>query len=507
MKRIKVVSWSVVILSFSMILLILLQVSHITSSYNASSEIIERAISESINQTIITLQKQEVAIFVYDKIKAQGNAGKQGQKNAKAQPNTQVASYFDEENIPSNNVVRISDNHSYSIQNDEIDAIEAYYLGQMTNPKSEFNKLAIQLEAEFTQRQIPIEKRFDAETIRRVLKRTLTSYGIDMDFEFAIVDDNNLAIKIASDRFNIERYDKCYKYNMIPGNVMEDPNLFLVDFPTKKNAIWQSVFSQILLSLIVSCLFLASFSIAIGTILKQKKINTVKTDFVNNMTHEFKTPIATIKLAATAIKSPQVIENAETISGMCEVILQETSRMTQHVEQVLQIATLDKNGLKLNLTDEDANAFVRDVASTMDLQVSQKGGKLSIDTCEGEVHIQMDSVLMTTVLLNLIDNAIKYSQGAPEIQVKTFTKGDRFFFTVKDNGIGMTKEAQNKIFERFYRAHTGNTHNVKGFGLGLNYAKEIVLAHHGLISVNSTVGKGSTFKVSLPLTLKDINYE
>ena len=128
--------------------------------------------------------------------------------------------------------------------------------------------------------------------------------------------------------------------------------------------------------MLISILFIATFSIAIFTILKQKKLNAIKTDFVNNMTHEFKTPIATIKLAATAIKSPQVFENKETISGMAEVILQETSRMTQHVEQVLQIATLDRNGLKLNLTDEDANAFVRDVAGTMSLQVTQKGGSL-----------------------------------------------------------------------------------------------------------------------------------
>lgn len=506
MKRKEVFSWSVVILSISMILLIVLQASHITSSYKASSEIIERAISEAISQTAITLQKQEVAIFVYDKIKSESN-GKMDLKPPKSQVNAQIASFFDEENIPNTNIVTISDKHNYSIDDGNVDEIEAYYLGQMSDPKSQFNKLAMQLEAEFTQRQIPIEKRFDAETIERVLKRTLLSFGIDMDFEFAIIDDANMEIKIASNNFDISRYDKCYKYNMIPGSVMEFPNLLLVDFPTKKNAIWESVFSQVLLSVLVSLLFLASFSIAIGAILKQKKINAVKTDFVNNMTHEFKTPIATIKLAATAIKSPQVIENKDTVSGMCEVILQETSRMTQHVEQVLQIAQLDRNGLKLKLTNEDANAFVRDVASNMDLQVSQRGGKLNINTCEGEVRIQMDTVLMTTVLINLLDNAIKYSHDAPEITVTTYTKGDRFFFTVKDNGIGMSKDAQSKIFDRFYRASTGNTHNVKGFGLGLNYAKEIVLAHHGLISVSSTIGKGSTFTVSLPLTIKDINYE
>ncbi|MBR4584882.1 MAG: HAMP domain-containing histidine kinase [Bacteroidales bacterium] len=505
MKKKKVVSWSIVMLSVSMIVLIMLQVSHITSSYKKSAEITERAINEAINQTIITLQKQEVAIFVYDKFKVQ-DGGKTDTRPDKVHINSTVTSYFDEENIP-NNAIKISDKHSYSIKNEDVDAIEAYYLGQLSDPSSQFNKLAIQLEAEFTCRQLPIEKRFDAETIERVLRRTLTSFGIDMNFEFAIIDDISMETKLASKNFDISRLDKCYKYNMTPGNVMENPNLFVVDFPTKKNAIFASIYSQVIVSLLISILFIATFSVAIFTILKQKKLNAIKTDFVNNMTHEFKTPIATIKLAATAIKSPQVIENKETISGMAEVILQETSRMTQHVEQVLQIATLDRNGLKLNLTDEDANAFVRDVAGTMSLQVSQKGGSLQIETCDGEVHIQMDTVLMTTVLINLIDNAIKYTKDAPEIYVSTYTKGDRFFFAVKDNGIGMSKDAQTKVFDRFYRAHTGNTHNVKGFGLGLNYAKEIVLAHHGLITVNSTEGKGSTFTVSLPLTLKDINYE
>ena len=505
MKKNKVVSWSIVMLSVSMIVLIMLQVSHITSSYKKSAEIIERALNEAINQTIITLQKQEVAIFVYDKFKARNNTGKNNLKPDKISVNS-ATSFFDEENIPTN-AIRIDDKHSYSLKNEDIDAIEAYYLGQMSDPSSQFNTLALQLEAEFTRRQIPIEKRFDAETIERVLQRTLNSFGIDMDFEFAVIDDITMDIKIASDKFDIGRLYQCYKYNMNSGNIMENPNLFVVDFPSKKDAIFASIYSQVILSLLISILFIASFSVAIFSILRQKKLNAIKTDFVNNMTHEFKTPIATIKLAATAIKSPQAMENKETISGMAEIILQETSRMTQHVEQVLQIATLDKNGLKLKLTDEDANAFVRDVAGTMALQVSQKGGSLTIDTCEGEVHIQMDTVLMTTVLINLIDNAIKYSEESPIIHVSTYTKGDRFFFSVKDNGIGMTKDAQSKVFDRFYRASTGNTHNVKGFGLGLNYAKEIVLAHHGFISVNSTVGKGSTFTVSLPLTLKDINYD
>ena len=506
MKKRNIASWSIVLLSFSMIVVVILQVNHITSSYKKSAEIIERAINEAINQTIISLQKQEVAIFVYDKFKSQENSRINNIKPNKPNINTTVTSYFDEENIP-NTTIHSSDKNSYNIKDEDIDAIEAYYLGQLSDPNSRFSKLAIQLEAEFTCRQLPVEKRFDAETIERVLSRTLSSFGIDMGFEFAIIDDINMETKVASKNFDINRYDKCYKYNMTPGNAMENPNLFVVDFPNKKDAIMASIYSQVILSLLISILFIVSFSVAIFSILRQKKLDAVKTDFVNNMTHEFKTPIATIKLAATAIKSPQIIENKETISGMAEVILQETSRMTQHVEQVLQIATLDRNGLKLNLTDEDMNMFIRDVASNMELQVTQKGGKLTIDTCDREVHMQIDTVLMTTVILNLIDNAIKYTKEAPEIHINTYTKGDRFFFSVKDNGIGMTKEAQSKIFDRFYRASTGNTHNVKGFGLGLNYAKEIVLAHHGLITVNSTVGKGSTFTVSLPLTLKDKNYE
>ncbi len=490
MKKKIVVSWSIVILSVSMIFLIILQVSHIVSSYKKSAEIIEIAINEAITQAALTLQKQEVAIFVYDKLKSQNNSQDSQTELTKG-----------------NNAIKSTENQSFVINVDDFDAIEAYYLEQLSDPKSQFNKLAIQLEAEFMQRQIPIEKRFDAKTIERVLKRSLNSLGINLDFEFAIVDDSNMAIKIASDNFDIDRYDKCYKYNIITNNLTENPNVLIVDFPTKKTAIGKSIFSQVLLSLLVSVLYIVSFGIAIGSILRQKKLNTIKNDFVNNMTHEFKTPIATIKLAATSIKSPQVIENKETVSGMCEVILQETSRMTQHVEQVLQIATLDKNGLKLNLTDEDANAFVRDVVGGIELQVNQKGGKLIVDTCEGEVRLQMDTVLMTTVLINLLDNAIKYSKDTPIIYVSTYTKGDRFFFSVKDNGIGMDREAQTKVFERFYRASTHNVHNVKGFGLGLNYAREIVLAHHGIITVNSTLGKGSTFTVSLPLTIKDISYE
>jgi two-component system phosphate regulon sensor histidine kinase PhoR len=217
------------------------------------------------------------------------------------------------------------------------------------------------------------------------------------------------------------------------------------------------------------------------------------------MTHEFKTPIATIKLAAASIKNEKTRSNAVATDHMLDIITQETTKMNHHIEQVLQMAVLDKQNLEVNKTKEDINEIVSDTVENIELVIEEKGGNITLNICNDNIIIPVDRDLITNVISNLLDNAIKYSKEIPEIVVTTYVKSDKYHIDIKDNGIGMSKEVQNKVFDRFYRAPTGNVHNIKGFGLGLNYAREIVDAHKGSISVKSTQGKGSTFTVSLPL--------
>jgi len=187
------------------------------------------------------------------------------------------------------------------------------------------------------------------------------------------------------------------------------------------------------------------------------------------------------------------------MSNMLEIITQETNRMNHHVEQVLQMAVLEKQNLEVKKNKESINDLVNDTVNNIELVVSEKGGSVKLNACAEDVYLNIDRDLMNNVISNLLDNAIKYSHDNPEITVSTYVKGDKFNIAIEDKGIGMSKEVAGKVFERFYRAPTGNVHNIKGFGLGLNYAKEIVVAHKGTITVKSSPGKGSTFTVSLPL--------
>ena len=208
-------------------------------------------------------------------------------------------------------------------------------------------------------------------------------------------------------------------------------------------------------------------------LIKQKKME-IKNDFINNMTHEFKTPIiATIKLAAASIQSNNAKENPEFVNNMLNIINQETNRMNSHVEQVLQMAVLDKKNVQLKISTENINELVAEVAKNIELVILEKNGELKLNLCEENPNLRIDRDLIANALNNLLDNAIKYSKTSPEITVNTYIKNDKFNISVEDKGIGMSKDVLNKIFERFYRAHTGNLHNIKGFGLGLNYATKL----------------------------------
>ena len=273
----------------------------------------------------------------------------------------------------------------------------------------------------------------------------------------------------------------------------------LVDFPNKNQYALESIYAQLATSIFLILIFILVFGISTYALIRQKKLSEIKNDFINNMTHEFKTPIATIRLAAASIKNEKARSNPDAMENMLDIITQETNRMNHHVELVLQMAVLDKQNLELKKEKEDINDIIYDSVHNIELVIAEKGGVVTFNPCEDNVFLNIDRDLLGNVLSNLLDNAIKYSKDFPEITVNSFIKGDKFNISIEDKGIGMSKEVQNKIFDRFYRAPMGNVHNIKGFGLGLNYAREIVYAHKGFISVKSTQGKGSVFTISLPL--------
>jgi two-component system phosphate regulon sensor histidine kinase PhoR len=242
------------------------------------------------------------------------------------------------------------------------------------------------------------------------------------------------------------------------------------------------------------------FAVSVFTILKQKRLSEVKTDFINNMTHELKTPISTIALSSDVLRKVDENTDLERVKQYATIIHAENSRLESQVERVLQLAKLEKDKIQLKKEAIAVHGLVEKCAQAFDLVISQKQGDLKLDLSAESDQIYADRVHLSNVIHNLLDNATKYAEETPQIEVRTYNEKGGLVIEVVDNGKGMTEDQMKQIFEKFYRVPTGSVHDVKGFGLGLYYVKEIVSAHRGRIEVQSEIGVGSTFKIVLPQT-------
>jgi two-component system phosphate regulon sensor histidine kinase PhoR len=328
-----------------------------------------------------------------------------------------------------------------------------------------------------------------------LLKDEFQKSNLEEDFEYGIYDCFTDSIVYGS-RISFNDLNIRAKADQIHGlkEFEPDGHYFGVVFPNKTAFLLKQLDFWMYSSFVI-LLIVIFFSYTISAMLKQKKLAEIKTDFVNNMTHELKTPISTIGLSADAISNPAIAANPERLSQYVSIIRNENSRLKSQVERVLQIAALTPN--KVNLKDELINVheIINNALATFQMQVEEKEGSINCKLDAGHALMRGDLVHITNVIYNLLDNAIKYTEDAPIIQISTFNSNDQIVISVKDNGIGITKSDQNMIFEKFYRVPTGNLHSVRGFGLGLFYVKTIVKAHKGKIEVESNPGKGSTFTI------------
>ncbi|WP_452221017.1 sensor histidine kinase [Lacinutrix salivirga] len=343
----------------------------------------------------------------------------------------------------------------------------------------------------------PIHKRVKADEIQRLLDFKLVEDGINIPYEFAIYS-NDLATKVQSENFELEK-NKTYKIPIFENENSKSKFKLLVNFPEGNKFILSNVVGMILLSIIFTSIIIIAYSSALFQLIKQRQISEIKTDFINNMTHEFKTPIATINLALDAIRNPKIINDQEKVMRYLGMIKEENKRMHAQVENVLRISKLEKNELNISKERVDLHDLVEDAISHIELIVEDKNGKLTSNLKAEASSVLANETHFTNVIVNMLDNAVKYSPEAPKIEVSTEQVGNNILLKIKDNGSGMSKAAQKKVFEKFYREHTGNIHNVKGHGLGLAYVKRIVDDHQGHVSVESEKDKGSTFTIKLPL--------
>ena len=341
------------------------------------------------------------------------------------------------------------------------------------------------------------EEDVSIDRVKEVLTMELKNRNIPIPFEVGIIKDSLISSKtVKADSILLAQSN--YKVNMFPNDIFQKNIKLSVYFPEKESFIYKTLNWLLLISLIFSVIVLVTFAVSIYFILKQKKISEMKSDFINNMTHEFKTPIATISVAADSISNQKVIENPERIRYFIEMIKKENLRMNRQVEDILTIARLDKKEFEFNWEAFNLHEVIENAMQSIVLQVEKKGGTIISDFQAVNPVATSDVNHFANLIYNLLDNANKYSLNAPEIKIATRNTSKGVLITIEDKGIGMTKMVQSRIFERFYRQTSGNIHNVKGFGLGLSYVKAILEANHGNITVHSEPGKGSSFEIFIP---------
>ncbi|WP_456437632.1 sensor histidine kinase [Psychroserpens sp.] len=346
-------------------------------------------------------------------------------------------------------------------------------------------------------KNIPIYKRVSVDYVHYLLEKQLDNNGIDTGFEFAIYD-RDLSTKVQSENFNLSP-DSTIGVPVFLDNNNESDYMLYVDFPERRKFLLSSILGMIALSILFTSIIVIAYSSAIYQLIKQRQISQIKTDFINNMTHEFKTPIATINLALDSIKNPKIIGDQEKVLRYIKMIKEENKRMNAQVENVLRISKLDKKDLNISKERIKLHDIVEDAVSHIELIVEDKKGYVKTHLNAEKSSVLANDTHFTNVIVNIFDNAVKYSDEAPKIDVYTENVGNNILLKIADQGNGMSKQVQKKVFEKFYREHSGNVHNVKGHGLGLAYVKRIVDDHQGHISVESEKGKGSVFTITLPL--------
>ncbi len=442
-------------------------------------------VNSTLDEFVSNLEKQEVIQIITDQnIKITRDSSKfVAQKDANN--NFILKNLLKKDDTTKNYSNNISDKHlkSHPIEN------QTYFVYEIMN--------------QLTQKRINTRDRFDTTKIKKLLNQTFINNNITEDYKFAIVD-NRRNYYFKTKGYSLDNSHEIFRKQLYPNDLYAPKKLFIeLYFTDEKNAIFRRLPKITITSLLLTLIIISLFGITLFIIFKQKKLSEMKNDFVNNMTHELKTPISTISLASQLLKDNSIPDEAKDFESLSNMIAQETERLSFQVEKILQIAIIEKGKVKFKFDNIDAHYIINDIIKSFTLKIQSRQGKLEIDLQAQNSIIYVDKLHFSNVIYNLIDNAIKYSEEEPLIKIRTKNKNNLLVIEIQDNGIGIGKDHLKHIFEQFYRVPTGNIHNVKGFGLGLSYVKKIVDEFHGEIKAHSELGKGTTFSIYLPFVSED----
>jgi two-component system, OmpR family, phosphate regulon sensor histidine kinase PhoR len=516
----------VVLMSLSLIGIILVQMYWFNTSFKNNDEQFKYHVKQVLGNVAVKLQKQEAFSF-YDKYNRYKDSTGTIPKKTEL-----LEFYYVQRNPVTNNTIVYSSgltSEDYNISssmfgkkfgnerfknfnsrrvteiynNNEIDksTLQQSLIPDVKTEKSGslevLDNAAFEIYFKDIASAMPIDERISKEGLEKLIKKELEEYSVDTKFQFGIYN-NGVATKIRSDQFKFDK-DATSSIPVFTDNEGIERYKLLVTFPNKKKYLLSELVSITILSIIFTLIIIIAYSSALNQLIRQRQISEIKTDFINNMTHEFKTPIATINLALDAIKNPKVIEDKEKIFKYLQMIRDENKRMHAQVENVLRISKLEKKELDIEKESSNVEEVINDAIDHVNLILEDRQGKITSHFNASRKTVLINQVHFTNVIVNILENAIKYSPEIPEIEIFTENIKDMILIKVKDYGLGMSKVAQKRVFEKFYREHTGDLHNVKGHGLGLAYVKRIVEDHNGQVFVESEKGKGSTFIIKLPL--------
>lgn len=378
--------------------------------------------------------------------------------------------------------------------------IASTYIDSIRNSSNRSHSAIENLANEFERSKQSLAKRIDSTFIVEQLKEELLLRNLPLGFEMKISKGKEDSILYdfanSSSNRNLENY---YSAVLFPSETSDNEAKISVYFPNRSSILMGNTQMMLFSSATLLLILIGSFTYTILTILKQKKISEMKTDFINNMTHEFKTPVATIMIASESLKDPEITEDKSRITRLANIIYDENNRLGNHIERVLNIARLEKDNLELNRELINVNDLIEGVVDSMELQFKKNNAEVFLELNAARAMILADELHLSNIIFNLLDNSLKYCEENARIEIQTKNKSEYIVISMKDYGIGMSKEQQAKVFDQFYRVPTGNIHNVKGFGLGLSYVHDIVKRMKGTIKVKSELGKGTEFEIAFPL--------